>query len=334
MARREKVKARLELFQQKINRVSQSRYFLVSKWLVVLGALTLLAEVVSYQNIAVSLKQISPSTLILFLVIFFLSRVLYVTRWKLICGHSLSLPPFSYGFLLRVHLLGELGAILFCSSGAGEIFRISKLANKTGVLGLSTLSVAIDRLFSVTGILLLVLIFSPQISFPSGETIPWPDGTAWLAIILLAGFSAIGLWFGLKKGIGLLRMHGLNFTWPIFVKLLLLTLGGHLLFASSYYLLIHQLHPSQYPAVLALVFVSQLAKIIPVSLLGVGGGEASLLALAYLAGISSEEILVVIGVAVLSLYLLATGGLLAELLVDGQTFVRNSFHHLGKTSKE
>jgi uncharacterized membrane protein YbhN (UPF0104 family) len=315
------VLAMLKSCWEAITNIVNSRYFLVFKWLIFLIAIGFLLKSLSYDQLQASLSLISPTTLLLFLAIVFTSRVIYVFRWWLICRHIVTLPATNYRYLLRISFLGEFSSIIFCTAGAGEIVRVSKLSNFTGNLSYSALSVALDRLFGVGGMLLFALLFLPYLNISFDDFMPVLNNVNWLMIILVATVCILGIGFILQKGLDMLKKYNLNFSFLILFNLLLFTLAGHLLFASGYYFLLQKVHPTPYLISVALVFVSQLAKAVPVSLLGISGGEASLLVLASLVGISTEEIIAVIGVAVASLYFISSTGLLAELFVDGKAFI-------------
>jgi len=130
-------------------------------------------------------------------------------------------------------------------------------------------------------------------------------------------------------------MKDFNLSLFLIMILLLLSGCGHLLFASGYYLLFHEIHPIPFLVSTVLVFTSQLARIIPISIIGIGFGEISIVSLASLLGIKPQNTLIVVLVALSALYFYAICGLMVELICDGKaylaTVLRNTPESINKS---
>jgi uncharacterized membrane protein YbhN (UPF0104 family) len=101
----------------------------------------------------------------------------------------------------------------------------------------------------------------------------------------------------------------------------LLSIGGHLIFATSYYVLFREFQPVSLPLIVAVIITAQLVNIVPISIGGIGPSDGAIVTLASLAGVAYQSALVGIAIALAARYLLAFCGCLIELVLDGKAFL-------------
>jgi len=302
-----------------------SRYFVIGKWALFLGMLYLAIRFVDLNAVIASLAQISLSTFAGFLVLILLSKFFYALRWCLICTDGLGLRGVSALFLLRTNLLGEFVGIAVPSSLGGEAVRVLKLGARTRAAARSTASVVADRLAGVISMGLISLVLSPNL----GPSVAWqlpPSAGILLGAMALCvvGLGAATIFWLHRSGRRLSlsdAVQRLGIGPRPLTAALLLSVGGHLVFAGGYYWLFRGIQPFPFLTIAALVLTAQLARSLPVSLLGIGLSEGSMVALASLVGIRPEAALVVVAVALGVRYIFAACGLLIELACDGKVFL-------------
>jgi uncharacterized membrane protein YbhN (UPF0104 family) len=302
-----------------------SRYFAIGKWVVLSGMLYLAIRFVNLNDVVASFAQVPLSTFVGFFILLLLSKFLYALRWRLICANGLNLRDISTLFLLRVNLLGEFVGIAVPSSLGGEAVRVLKLSARTGAAARSTASVVADRLTGVMGMGFIALVLLPEL----GLSVAWRLSSSasillGTVVLCLGGLGAAAVFWLRRSGRRLplpsaIQQLGLG-SWSL-IAALLLSGSGHLIFASGYYWLFRGVQPFPFLIVTALVLTAQLARSLPVSLLGVGLSEGSMVALASLVGIRPEAALVVVAVALGARYVFAVCGLLVELACDGKAFL-------------
>jgi len=283
--------------------------------------------VIRFVNIAdvlANLKKISLSTLVSFFALVLSSKILYAFRWHLICVKGIDLSKISPLFFLRTNLLAEFVGIAMPSSLGGEAVRVIKLNGYTGAVAKSSVAIMSDRLIGLISMGLVALALLPKFSVSGVQWSTWSVDIAFY-VIILGAFGLILAIFSLKQirdRIPILHaIQNFNLSFFLIIILLLLSGCGHLLFASGYYLLFQEIHPLPFLVSTVLVFTSQLARIIPISLIGIGFGEISIVSLASLLGIKPENTFIVVLVALSALYFFAICGLMVELICDGKEFL-------------
>lgn len=308
-------------FLEKKNYWLNSRYFVLVKWLVLSSMLYLVYRFINLTDLVSSFERISLSTLIGFLGLVLLSKFFYTFRWYLICVNGFKLSNTSSVFLLRINLLAEFVGIAMPSSLGGEAVRLLKLNARTGMLARAITSIVADRLIGVASMVLITLVLLPTLNGFITWRLPLPMSN-FLAIFAwgIVSFSTATFclcwrnrWVQLSKVSQQLK---LNFL--LLLISILLSVGGHLVFAGAHYLLFQDIQPFPFLVIVTLILASQLVRSIPISLLGIGLSEGSMVALSGLVGITPEVALVAVVVALLSRYIFAVCGLLIELLYDGK----------------
>lgn len=309
---------------QKNKRWLNSRYFVIGKWLVLSGMLYLAVRLASLTDVVSSFLQVSIPTHVGFLGLALLSRLFYAFRWHLICVNGLGLRDASILFLLRINLLSEFVEIATPSSLGGEAVRVLKLGARTGMAARSTVSIVADRLVGLASMVLITLALLPVL----GASVAWrPHLTAssLLSILALsvAGFGIVILWLRRRNGQIQLPsvIQQLELSFPLLMTSVLVSVVGHLVFASGYYLLFQAIEPLSFHVAAGVTLTAQLARSIPISLLGIGLSEGSMVALASLVGVTPEAALTVVVIALGARYVFAACGLLIELSFDGKAFL-------------
>ncbi len=302
---------------------SNNRYFAIGKWIILFVMLYFVIRFVNLPDVFANFKKISLSTLISFFILILTSKFLYAFRWYMICANGIDLRNISILFLLRINLLGEFIGIAMPSSLGGEAVRVVKLNDHTGAVAKSTVAIMADRLIGLISMGLVALALLPKFGISVTQWLPWSVDIS-LSVMVLSAFGfVIAIFFLHQSGIRIplpRAIQNLELSFSLLTTLLLLSGCGHLLFASGYYLLFQEIHPVPFLVSTALIFTAQLARIVPISLLGIGLGEASIVSLASLVGIKPEETFVVVVVALGALYFYAICGLLIELVCDGKAF--------------
>ncbi|MFC1975135.1 lysylphosphatidylglycerol synthase transmembrane domain-containing protein [Chloroflexota bacterium] len=311
-----------------------SHYVAIGKWIILGGMLYLAVKLVNLNEVIATFAQISPLTLVSFLILVLLSKFFYAFRWYLICTNGLSLHNVSNLFLLRINLLGEFVGIAMPSALGGEAVRALKLNARTGRVGQTAASIVADRLMGLVSLGLVVLVLLPKL----GASLVWPislsSGNLLGGIVLsVAGFATTLFW--LQRRTKRIRLphtiQQLKLGFSSLTILVLLSIGGHLVFASGYYLLFQEIQPFPILTITALILTAQLAHIIPISMLGIGLSEGSTIALANLIGMSPETALAVVVIGLGARYLFAISGLLIELVYDGKAILETKAKRTGIT---
>lgn len=313
-----------------LSRIRKSRYLVIGKWLVLLGLLFLVMTMVSLKDVVAGLSRASYLTLVCFLGLMLVSRYLYSLRWSLICRNGLGLGPISSLFLLRVNLLGEFVGIALPSSLGGEAARLLKLSARTGNTPLSGASIVVDRLVGLVNLGLIVLVLLPRLWVFVAWPLPFSPGT--LLVGVACALAALGVSiFWLQRRYQCIQLPDavkhLSFSGWSLISVMLLSLAGHLVFAIGHYLLFVEIQPFPFLIIISLVLTAQLARTIPISLLGIGLSEGSMVALASLVGVDPDAALAVVIISLGSRYLFAISGLLIELGYDGKAVLSTMASH-------
>lgn len=306
---------------------SRKTHLLLAKWLMLLVTISLLWKLAIDNKFTSFAVDVSLPSFCLFLCLLLLAKSIYASRWYFICKYNLGLRHLSRIYLLRTNLLAEFTETAMLSSLSGEAVRVAKVASRTTKPTLSATSIILDRLVGLSSILILAIGLSPLL----GQNLDLQTfanlNLITLALIFVTVFSCIFyIYFRLaqKKTLQISRVLSQSqLKLKIFCVSLILSLVGHLIFASSYYFLFREFHPISLQQVCAIIFIAQLSNIIPLSFFGISPSEASLVALSGLIGVTQASALVVVTTVVASKYLFAVSGFLIELFLDGKDFLLN-----------
>jgi len=225
--------------------------------------------------------------------------------------------------------MAEFLGIATPSSLSGEAYRVIKL-NVSGISKTTALnSVIIDRMAGLISMVILVVVLLPFFGIDILRNISLQSNRLYFstAIIIVLFVSAITVFVLIqKKTIGELMSQTLFPVWHnlSFIALtLFLSFIGHFCFTGAYYVLFREIIPIPFFTAATMVFTSQIARSIPISMIGIGLGDGTMIGLASLLGIETEGVLVVVMLALGSRYLCAICGLIIELAYDGKAFLKN-----------
>jgi uncharacterized membrane protein YbhN (UPF0104 family) len=313
---------------------SKSRYFAIGKWVFLMGLLILAVRLVNVSDIKAGFERISFKNFLLYILLLLLSKLIYAFRWRYICTDSLGLKEVRSLFLLRVNLLAEFVSIAMPSNLTGEAVRILKVSARAGKPAKVAAAIAADRLLGVSGMAFIVLLLLPQLGIlaAAGKLPPWlkaiPLGWAILATGLTAAviLSGVLVWLRRRGGVEKVKriLIRVRRDLSVFVLAFLLTVLGHLIFAAGHYFLFLDIQAFPLLTVISIVLTSQLARSVPLSIMGVGLSEGSLVALESLIGMRSGPALAVVVGIMGARYIFAAIGLLIELCYDGKTFLNTA----------
>jgi uncharacterized membrane protein YbhN (UPF0104 family) len=319
---------------------SKSRYFAIGKWVLLLGLLILTVQLVNFNDIKAGFERISFKNFLLYLLLLLFSKLIYAFRWRYICTDSLGLKEIRSLYLLRVNLLAEFVSIAMPSNLTGEAVRILKVSARVGKPAKVAAAIAADRLLGVSGMAFIVLLLLPQLGVlaAAGRLPAWLQGIPLGWVILAAAFTAavvLGgalVWLRKRGGFDKVKrvLIRVRRDLSVFILAFLLTVLGHLIFAAGHYFLFLDIQPFPLLTVISIVLTSQLARSIPLSIMGVGLSEGSLVALESLIGMRSGPALAVVVVVMGARYIYAAIGLLVELWYDGKSFLNIAIHHSDK----
>lgn len=286
-----------------------------------------------WDEISRTLGSLSPISILIFVLVIFLSRILYAFRWYLIGRVAMKNVPISLAFYVQTNLLAEFVTIIMPTSLGGEVARVLKLNSKGSRTTLSTASLLLDRALGIGGMLAVSLIslalIGRRIQFDLNALIPER-----FILPLVIGFSVtavLAVMFGFFWLRNPLQQDRLKRAWELVKSNLsiigiafLVSMAAHVVFSLAHYLLLSYLYPLGLIETIAVILTPQLARSIPISVLGISAGEGLMVAGQMLTGMPRETAMVVTLVALASRYLFAFVGFLVEFLKDGIGFFKKA----------
>ncbi len=300
----------------------------IAKWSALSLLLVAAALFVDFARVGRDLRSLSFTSLLAFLALGVLGRLGCSARWHVVCANLLHMTGTSPFRLLRVNLLADFVSVVVPSQVGGEAVRIVKVAQSTGTKGNAAFSVFLDRLTGLATAVLMAACLLPWLGGPPGSA-DWPL----VRMLVSAGLAvavAGGGWLVLRRRrLSQPWMGGLPVRSRAWVAICLLSVAGQGVLGSSYYCLFSEVATLPFLTVLSVVTTAQLARSVPVSLLGLSLAEPSLVALAGMAGADVHGVAVVVVVSVASRYLFGAAGLVVEVLCDGSQFTAGLFGRKG-----
>jgi len=257
-----------------------------------------------------------------FVLLMLATRVVTAWRWRIVARNHLGLDAVTVPFLLRVGLLAEFANLWVQSIVGGEAVRIWKVARRTGDRKLGAGSVVLDR---VVGTVSLVVACSPllvvlamttpkvRLSVQSWEVL---GGTA--VVLGLAG--VVVLWTVpwarslLRRSLEFVTKHRFLGA-PFAVSLLL-----YPLIVLAHRVGFPELAGRSWLVVAMVALLPRLGWAVPLSLFGITAVEGSVLVVGALLEVSSETLVVVVALNLLTRYLASGLGAVSELVADGSRF--------------
>ena len=305
----------------------------VSKWLVLFAFLLFAWRYFRWDEISTTLGSLSPISILIFILVIFLSRILYAFRWYLIGRVAMKNVPISLAFYVQTNLLAEFVTIIMPTSLGGEVTRVLKLNSKGSRTSLSTASLLLDRALGIAGMLVVSLIslafIGRRIQFDLNALIP--ERLIVPLVIVLVVLVALAATFAVFWLRNPLQQDRLRRAWGLVKSNLviigiafLVSMAAHVVFSLAHYLLLTYLYPLGLVETIAVILTPQLARSIPISVLGISAGEGLMVAGQMMAGIPQETAMVVTLVALASRYFFAFVGFLIEFLKDGIGFFKKT----------
>ncbi len=197
---------------------------------------------------------------------------------------------------------------------------------------LSTATILIDRALGILGMVIVsisaLILLGREFTVDLQEFIPekWHMPIFLILLILVAvGGILLAFWLQKPKQSGrLIRAWNLvKENVGLLVIALLISIAAHIIFSLAHYFLFVELHPLSPLEVIAVVLTPQLARSIPVSILGISAGEGLMVASQMMVGVARETALIITFISLTSRYFFAFLGFLIEFLEDGMKFFRN-----------
>ena len=183
---------------------SNKKIIQIAKWVILIILLYFAWRYFRWNEIARMLDQLPLRTLAIYLLVIFLSRILYASRWQLVGAWSLKGTRIPLTYYFQTNLLAEFVTIVMPTSLGGEVTRVLKLNARGSRTALSTASILVDRALGIAGMLVVSLtalaLMGEQIQFNLPMLIPpqWAIPLIVVLMIMAAGALFFGL-FWLRK---------------------------------------------------------------------------------------------------------------------------------------
>lgn len=314
---------------KKKGRLHYNRFFVIGKWLAMLSILIISVRIIKWTEVFSSIYQIS---LLVWCKIFFLTligKIAYAWRWQAICTNGLNLTNVSRRFLLRTNLLGELVGIVVPSVLGSDGTRILKLSTHTSKTAKAAAATVTDRLTGLLSLMIIVIVLFPNLGntiFQSTAAAEFPDVLLWAGLVIILIVICVFAWWFRNDGhrsswVGLITEI---VTKPsVFIPSIGLSILGHICLGGGQYLPFSELSSLRVFPGIAAVLTSQLVRSLPISMLGIGLGDFSLVAILGLLGVTPQVAFsgVIIGLVVR--YIFALTGMLVEFWCDGIAFFKS-----------
>jgi len=312
----------LGLLTSKATDIFRSQYFKLIKWIGLLILAFLFFMYSLKTDVFVQLSEVSWINLSIFFVVILVTRVLYAKRWQYLCFKFIKLNRCSIIFFIRTNLLAEFSEIAMLSSLSSDAARLIKTCERIGHPQLCATSIVGDRVSGLISMILLALVLSPVLvtKIDRRISVPWSFLILGCCIFLL--IASIVWTRYRRKFYDFISFIAERMSFKSIANALILSIIGHLCFASSYYFLFREANTVSLLSIWSIVFTAQLSNVIPLSFFGIALGEASIIALSGLLGVTQASAIAVVAIVVASKYVFALAGFLIELFVDGREFFR------------
>jgi hypothetical protein len=298
----------------------------VLKWVVLAAIACVALSLTDTQALRANIASFPGGAILLFLSLGAASRVLYAARWRFI-QHSLNAGTQNLGYLLRVNLLSEFVSIVLPSYLGGEGVRLFKLKQRGEPTRDALVSLVLDRVLGVATLLALTVAFAAFLLpfLPKDFTLP----PALVIVVVVGSIAALAIaaWWVRRRGSLPLpnTLRGLRVEIKPLAVGVALSLVGHLLYATGYFVLFRALSAVDVAPLLAVTLVALMTASVPLSVFGVDVSDGSIVVLAGLLGVEASAALVVVALVVASRYFFSLCGLALELIADGrQVFSREA----------
>jgi len=313
--------------KKKTNRILQA-----VKWIVLIVLLYIGSRYVNIQDIRKTFQKFSILSFILYMAAISISRILYAWRWKINGKRILANPDLPLFYLYHVNNLAEFVTIVMPSSITGEITRVMKMNARGNKTISSTAVLMIDRFVGIVSMAFIsigaLLIMGQDFQINLERFIPSKNIMLIISgVLILLVIGLILAWRRIKKTN---LMEKINQAWRIIstnsrqiMISFLVSCIAHISFSVSHYFLFREVYPLPIIDIVGIILFPQLARSIPVSVLGISPGEGMMVASQMMIGITRETAVAVTFLTLLGKYILALSGFIIELFIDGIRFFQN-----------
>jgi len=305
----------------------------LGKWILLFAFFIIAFRYIEFEKVKASLASFSPSSILLYVFSLLIGRFIYAYRWKLIGNSLLNQPKINLYIYFHANLLAEFISIVLPSSIGGEVARVLKLNDKGNKTITSTLTILIDRIIGISSMAVVsftaLLLMGQKIEFRIEDLIPqkywFPLFAALLIIIGLTGVFTFHwlLKHGFQQKIERARQIIFENIRPILLSFLISSIA-HILFSVSHYFLFMDIKTLNLIELIAVILAPQLARTIPLSVLGISPGEGLMFASQMMVGVSRETALVITFITLISRYFFALLGFILEMFSDGMVFFKKA----------
>ncbi|HUV15316.1 MAG TPA: lysylphosphatidylglycerol synthase domain-containing protein, partial [Pelolinea sp.] len=130
----------------------------IIKWVILFVFLFIVWHYFQWDQFSNILTNLSIKAIFLYVLVIFISRILYAFRWKLIASVVIKNIQIKLGYFLQTNFLAEFVTIVMPTSLGGEVARVLKLNYRGSRTTLSAASILIDRALGIAGMLAVSLI--------------------------------------------------------------------------------------------------------------------------------------------------------------------------------
>ena len=305
----------------------------ISKWVILLVFLFFAFRYIDFEEMWASLQKFSVKSIILFSIVLLISRLLYAWRWQVIGKSVLKGKKGNLFFYFQSNTLAEFVSIVLPTSVSGEFVRVFKLNSKGNTSAQSTAVILIDRASGILGMVIVsiaaLLLMGRKINFSISQIIPanliLPVILVTVAVVMIGIF----IFFSLMRNVRFAsRIQNGWKTIASNIPTLFISLGisiaAHITFSLSHIFMFNEIFPLEPIELIAVILTPQLARTIPVSVLGFSPGEGMMVASQMMAGIPREAALLITLISLFSRYFFALVGFIIEMLTDGIGFMKKA----------
>ena len=314
-----------------LNKKSTKKVFQALKWVLLFGFLYLAFRYFQWDELAATFEAISIKAIAIYLAMIFISRILYAYRWKQVGNILINKSQIPLVYYFQTNLLAEFITIAMPTSLGGEVTRVLKLNNKGSNTTFSTASILIDRALGIGGMLIVSLTSLALLGSQINLNIPEAISDSLSLPVILAGIGLIliiitaTIWWLRKPA----QKEKLASAWelikdniPGLLYALLISCVAHIIFSAAHYFLLEEIYPLDLITTIAVILTPQLARSIPISVLGISAGEGMMVAGQMMIGMSKESALIITMLSLAARYFFALLGFLIEFLHDGIRFFK------------
>ena len=309
-----------------------SRILQALKWVVLVVLLYIGSRYISIQDIRETFQNFSILSFILYVAAIAITRILYAWRWKINGKKILTNPDLPLFYLYHANNLAEFVTIVMPSSITGEITRVMKMNARGNKTISSTAVLMIDRVVGIVSMAFIsfgaLLIMGQDLQIDLENIIPSRNVILMISgLLILLAIGLILAWRRIRKTNLMERINQareiiLANSRQIMISLIVSCLA-HISYSASHYFLFREVFPLPIIDTIGIILFPQLARSIPVSVLGISPGEGMMVASQMMIGITRETAIAVTFLTLLARYILALSGFIVELFMDGIRFFQN-----------